>query len=67
MEIKTELLPPIMPNSLPIKVRHGLKQDGFKINYDRVPVKNLSDSEAMEYGELMKQAFIEHHRKLKSK
>lgn len=51
MKTQLKLLPPMMPNFLPTE--HS--------NY-RVRVSELSNEEAVEYGELMKKAFIEHHK-----
>lgn len=58
MEHKLKLLPPIMPNFLPVENKHKLN---MKSEY-RIRVCELSDEEAVAYGELMKQAFIQHHK-----
>lgn len=46
-----------MPNFL--HTEFGESGDGPQ----SIPVRTLSEDEAAEYGELMKQTFIEHHRK----
>ena len=60
MKKELELNPPSMPNFISYKMPVGKKQDGFKSN--AFPISELSESEAIEYGELMKQTFIEHWR-----
>ncbi len=55
MQKTIELLPVLMPNFLPVK--------GFT---QRVSVGDLTESEAHEYAELMKQEFIKHWKKKKS-
>lgn len=60
MEKKFKLLPPMMPNFLPYETSPRPRQEGFKPNENRIPVSDLSESEAIEYGELMKQTFIKH-------
>src|SRR5688572_20188054 len=57
MKKEFELLPPMMPNFISINQSPQEGQDRFKI-----PVSDLSDQEAEAYGELMKRAFIAHHR-----
>jgi predicted nucleic acid-binding protein len=58
MNKKFELLPPMMPNYARLKV-DGLRQEGFKVD-EAYPIKNFTEKEAEEYGELMKQSFIKH-------
>jgi len=57
MKTEVEMLPPLMPNFLPYKI--GSNKN---IN-NRIPVGDLTEKEAIEYGELMKQAFVDHWRK----
>lgn len=57
MEKPINLLPPIMPNFIPYEI-------GAKMEH--ISITTLSEKEAIEYGELMKQAFIKHWR-LKTK
>lgn len=59
MEKKFKVLPPMMPNFVRFEKPVGLKQDGFKSD-DGYPISNLTEEEAIEYGELMKQTFIKH-------
>jgi len=67
MNIKLEVLPPLMPNFIRFKQEAGLKQDGFRLN-EAFPISNLTMDEAYEYAELMKQTFIKHwEEKTKSK
>ena len=61
MEKKIKLLPPIMPNFISIQTSIRPRQDGgFSENY-KIPIQDLSIQEAEEYGELMKQTFIQHY------
>lgn len=59
MEKKIKLLPPMMPNF--IRTEYGETGNGPQ----SLSVNSLSADEAAEYGELMKQTFIEHWRKKK--
>ena len=59
MEKKFELLPPMMPIFVMFKKEAGKRQDGFKSG-DGYPIADFTEQEAIEYGELMKQTFIEH-------
>lgn len=59
MEKKLEVLPPMMPNFVRFKKEAGLRQDGFKVD-EGFPITNFTKEEAEEYGELMKQTFINH-------
>ena len=54
------LLPPTMPNFISIGQPIGQRQDGIKSF--TVNVSDLTIEEAQEYGELMKQTFIKHHK-----
>lgn len=63
MEKKLKILPPSMPNFAFFEQKAGLRQDGFKT--DGFPISDFTKDEAIEYGELMKQTFIEHWRKKK--
>lgn len=66
MEKKFEVLPPTMPNFVRFKNEVGLKQDGFKVN-DGFPIQKFTAEEAIEYGELMKQTFIQHWKNKQTK
>lgn len=59
MEKKFKLLPPTMPNFLSLEMPAGRREDGIK-EAPKISVSDLSKEEALEYGELMKQAFINH-------
>ena len=59
MEKKFEVLPPMMPNFVRFKKEAGLRQDGYKVD-DGFSITDFTESEAIEYGELMKQTFIQH-------
>lgn len=61
MEKKIKMLPPMMPNFLPTEYNTAETGEGPL----RIAVSQLSADEAAEYGELMKQTFIEHWRKKK--
>jgi hypothetical protein len=61
-----KLEPPLMPNFICYEAQAGKRQDGFNANKNTIPISELSEQEAIEYGELMKQTFIEHwQRKVK--
>ena len=66
MEKKINVLPPIMPNyiMLDLEPLPGLKQDGIKANL-KIAVSDLTEGEAIEFGELMKITFMEHQKKRK--
>lgn len=51
-----------MPNFISIEQKPRPRHEGIDINSPQVRVADLSDPEAEEYGELMKQAFIQHHK-----
>lgn len=63
MEKSFKLLPTLMPNFLPCETSAKPRQDGLKLEQNRIAVSELSEEEAIEYGELLKQTFIEHWRK----
>ena len=61
MQRTITLLPPTMPEF--IYYDDGTtakKQDGFNLDRNKIPIGNLSKEEAEQYGELMKQKFIEY-------
>ena len=60
MERKIKILAPTMPNYITYEVPAGNRQDGFKPNNNSFPIAMLSQEEALEYAELMKQTFIKH-------
>lgn len=62
MEKKLKILPPIMPNFARFEQKVGQRQDGFK-EPQGIDIKDFTQQEAEEYGELMKQTFIEHWKK----
>lgn len=66
MEKKFKLKPPMMPNFISVESGQRLKQEGFASNMT-IPVSELSEEEAEEFGELMKQAFIKHWFNIKKK
>ena len=60
MEKKFKLLLPTMPNYISIDTGEiGKRQDGF-VGHKQITVSFLTEKEAEEYGELMKQRFIRH-------
>lgn len=61
MEKKVKLLPPLMPNFISIETPPRPRQEGLQEKY-KIRVCELTESEAIEYGELMKQTFIQHHK-----
>lgn len=66
MEKKLKLLPPMMPNFISVDRPVGKRQDGFNADNFKFPIQELSEEEAIEYGELMKQTFIEHWKNKKN-
>ena len=60
MKRPLKLRPPTMPNFVGYIVTVGKKQDGVNFENNKFPITEFSKEEAEEYGELMKQAFIEH-------
>jgi len=61
-----DLLPPMMPNFIFYDVPAQPRQAGFN-EKPKISVIDLSEEEAVEYGELMKKTFIEHWRSKKFK
>lgn len=61
MKKQFELEPPLMPNFVRFKKNIGLRQDGLKS--EGFPIKDFTEEEAIEYGELIKQTFINHWKK----
>lgn len=61
MEKKIKLLPPMMPNFISIETPPRPRHEGAQFDH-KIRVYELSYDEAIEYGELMKQAFINHHK-----
>ncbi len=60
MQKKIELLPPHMPNFIRYRVELAPSLAGNKEAKETISVSDLTESEAEEYGELMKQEFIKH-------
>jgi hypothetical protein len=60
MKLEFKLLPPLMPNFISYEIPVGKRQDGFNLDANKIPITELTQSQAEEYGELMKQTFIEH-------
>ena len=65
MKKQVELLPPTMPNFVTIKQEPGKRQDGIKLNQN-FPITDFTEKEAEEYGELMKQTFINYYKAKKN-
>lgn len=59
MEKKIRLLPPVMPNFISVEIPEWSQVEGIKDF--KISIADLTDKEAEEYGELMKQQFIAHH------
>lgn len=62
MEKTIKLLPPMMPNFIFQEMPVRPRQEGFKPDEGKIPITDLNEKEAEEYGELMKQTFIKHWR-----
>ncbi len=60
-----KLLIPAFPETINIEMPIGERQDGFNPDGNTIKVSDLTDEEAEEYAELLKQAFLDHHKSLK--
>ena len=58
MKKEIEILPPTMPNFIKLKRELGK-------NFEKFPIIHLSEKGAEKFGELMKQEFLQHYRKMK--
>ncbi len=67
MEIKFNIVPPVMPESIQVQMPAHPKQHGLDFNAGKIPVADLTDEQAAEYAELMKQEFLKHHLNRKQK
>jgi alkanesulfonate monooxygenase SsuD/methylene tetrahydromethanopterin reductase-like flavin-dependent oxidoreductase (luciferase family) len=67
MEKKIKLLPPEMPNFIAVQGNPGKRQDGIKIGAGSIPITDLTEDEAMEYADYIKQTFMNHWRNKKAK
>lgn len=65
MNLQQKVKKPTMPNYLILESPPAKKQDGFK-EAPKVHVSELSEEQALEFANLMKDTFIEHHKKLVS-
>jgi hypothetical protein len=61
MEYKVKLQAPLMPNFISIETPPRPKGEGLQESY-KIRVCELTNEEAEQYGELIKQAFIQHHK-----
>lgn len=59
MKKEFNVLPPSMPNFVRFEKPAGLRQEGIKLG-ENYHIKNFTQEEAEEYGELMKQTFLQH-------
>lgn len=64
MEKILKIQPPVMPNFFQYEMPTGKRQDGFKLAHS-IPISELSEEEAIEFSEMMKQEFIKHWRNKK--
>lgn len=61
MKKEFKILPPQMPDYIDYETGViGRKQDGINPSGNRIPIESLSESEANEYAELMKNTFLEY-------
>ena len=65
MTKQLEILPPMMPNYVSYRKPTGKRQDGIEFN-NKFDIVEFTEQEAIDYGELMKQVFIEHYKQRKS-
>jgi len=66
MEQQLKIIPPTMPNFFRYEMPVGQRQDGFKEN-SGTPIEELSEEEANEFAEMMKQEFLKHWKERKQK
>lgn len=66
MEKKFKLTVSSMPNFISIERPAGLRQEGFSEGF-KIDIVELTESEANEYAELMKNSFIEHYNNRKQR
>jgi hypothetical protein len=59
MKIELKISPPKMPNFFSYDVAPGRREDGVNLG-NSIPIESLSEDEAIEFGEMMKQEFIKH-------
>jgi hypothetical protein len=63
MEKTFKLLPPMMPNFIIYDTGVVVpRETGFKPEKNSIPVSALSEQEAIQYAEMMKQEFLKHWR-----
>ncbi len=60
MQRTIKLLPPTMPNFVFMEMPPVSKQDGIDFDRGKISITDFTKEEAEEYGELMKQTFIQH-------
>ena len=60
MEIKSKIQKPVMPSHIYVERPAGKRQDGFNPSLGEIAVGDLTEEQAYEYAELMKNTFIEH-------
>jgi hypothetical protein len=60
MEYKVKLQPPLMPDYISTETNPRKRGRGFQDS--KISVCELTKEQAEEFGELMKQAFIKHHK-----
>lgn len=61
-----KLLPPMMPNFIFQEMPTVKREDGFDPDRGKIPITDLTEAEAEEFGELMKKTFIKHWRNKKA-
>jgi hypothetical protein len=59
MEMLLKIRPPVMPNSFQYEVAPRPREDGARFN-SSIPIEELNEQQATEFGEMMKQEFIKH-------
>lgn len=65
MDKVLKIAPPLMPNFFHYEIPPGSREDGFKLTHF-IPINELSESEANEFAEMMKQEFIKHWKSKKN-
>jgi hypothetical protein len=51
-----------MPNRIQFEGSPGVRQQGFDLNDNGIPITDLTDEEAEQYGEFLKWSFIAHYK-----
>lgn len=65
MKIELKINPPLMPNFFSYESQAGKRQDGIQVEGSKIDVAELTEEQAKEFSELMKNTFMEHWKQRK--